>query len=546
MFLFFLFSFFILFIYIFVGYPGYDRYHNEGRNHYDNGFKFDIPKAPNFGFTPKHENIEPRYNSYFPFGNYGSNNKFNEPEKKSASQFEAGNTHLDAKEKQEIEVHQDAYQQDLAHQGNQVYSDSFGKKKGFEKGEAFENGGYSGYDTASNYGGNTIAVDDTESQNAKVAYEVDHSMQYKNNFKDENHSGYYKGDEFDVGYKVKDVEGGYINDANSFKGKTEGYNGGKWDGNHYDKGIHAGTEYHDDGKYDYDGRQHVHGFSDGHNGPNYGDIPHDDHGDYYGGKGDSLYDRFKDDSFGPINRKKDNDYGKDWDVHGHSRDKLKYDDDKYTKKYGKEYANGDDYKKEFNDEAYAGVQEEVASKKQWDKGNYRDVAAKGHNKVANYEGDYNNNNKEHDVVYKVGHYEDLQTDFNTKQNSDIYKGDYDGKEFKGAFDADKKFGEYNDREYTQAFDGNEHAKKYQGNEHLNGIEYDTKADVYGKGNYEHDKFQGLSRYPAKQGYDYKQPPPQHPHGYAHQPQHGYGYSQQPQHNYGSPQPQHYNQNHYGY
>ena len=410
--------------------------------------------------------------------------------------------------KADLEADQSKYFDESAYKGNQVTLGESAAKKGFVKGEAYENGGYAGYDKAQDYKGNQFTSDKDLSTNAKVAYQVDHSLKFRNDYKDENHRGYYKGDEFDVSYKVSDIGGGYRSDELLNKAQANAYNGGAWEGDNNEYGQFKESDYYGDTHGDKDSK---------YRGFNHGDYPHHlepdnkkggstGHGidgeriydDGVGYGNNDLYNKFKGDSTPSYIGDDFGSFG-----HGHQRIKGENEYDKKGREFGAAFEADDNYKKKFADEAYAGIEEEAKLKSQWDQGNYRDVEAKGHNKVAQYEGDYNNAKQSHDVVYQVGHFEDLQQDFDTKAIVDEYNAGYDGSDYKGGFDADKKFGEYNDKEFAKAIDAKTYFNGYKGGDQSKGFDQDVEVKLDSAAKISDENTHGIETYPS--GYQYYNP-----------------------------------------
>jgi len=370
-------------------------------------------------------------------------------------------------------------------------------KKDFKKKEAYDTAQFNGFDKESQYGGDALYQQDDVATNAKVAYEVDHSLRFRNDFKDENHRGAYKGDEFDVEYKATDVQGGYKGVESDRQAKLAAYEGADSTGDLVKGGKYYGDDYlkFGDTDTDIDYRAKGEGYPFAKQNPKYnapklgpGDKGYIGEGYGSGYGDDDLYSRFKGtDKKGSGNGLSGEGYGPGYGGEGGrtyypygERYRVKDDLDKDTdyRAYGADFEGKDYFGKKFDAEAYAGKEEKIKDNFAFDQGNYRDVKAKGKNKAAQYQGDYQTNNKAHDVDFNVKHYEDLQQDLRNDVKSDQYVAAYEGNDFKGAFDADRKFGAYNDQELVRKADAKANAKKYAGNDFYNERDSDIEANLY--------------------------------------------------------------------
>ena len=375
----------------------------------------------------------------------------------------------------------------------------------------------------------------------KVSYEVDHGLNFRNDFKDENHRGSYKGSEFDTSYKATDIEGGYLGNELKSNYKAAAYDGGEWEGTQNQGGSYDGNDYTSYGKNDKDSKSRGYGYGTGidgnidrfptkgqgyipggeyagldaetgggtsynsgsgssNNGGHYNTFGKGKGGDYSGkdyddNLRDDLYDRFRN-----TNRNYDNTFG-----HSRNSQKDNFDNDGKKNSYGAGYDGKDHFGKSYNDEAYLGLVENGEYKDAFDRGTYREVEAKGYNKQANYEGDYETSNQYQDTDYKVTHYEDLQAKFDNDINVDEYYNAYAGEDYKGGFEGDNKYGQYNDHEFRVGKDINQRYNEFNGEDYSEGIDADTSAHYRDGAKSDTTKYAEIKQYP-KRKYTYNDNP----------------------------------------
>ena len=477
---------------------GYDNGYNNGYNtapkKYDDGYDPSGYKLPNvnikgvgglggigglgsFGLTSKLPSRRSR--------------KKADEEKKFAkeSEFE---TVGDAKLKTETKLKTDGYNDELAYAGAEVFTDAAANQEAFKKKEAFVDETEDAFLKESEYGGDAIYQNDDVKTDASVKFVVDHSLKFRNDFADENHRGSYSGNEFDVNYKASDVEGGFYNNELDRSKKASAFNGVKANGEVQEQGKFFGDEFKKYGDNERDlyykakGKGTPKGFDPKFGGGNGYDEPEYGAGKY-GKKEDDLYSRFKGDKKGGKGGRFDGEFGRDYGP-GRYEPNPPYGekyrvkesaekDDKY-KGFGENFEAKDAFKKRQDVELYSGAEEKIKEKAAFDRGNYRDVNAKGSNKFASYAGDYQTNKKRQDVDFKVIHNEDLQQNLNQDVKSDIYFAKYNGEDKKFARDAERKDGIYTDAELKRKQDAFINKKAFNGNDFSNKLDQKNEADIY--------------------------------------------------------------------
>eukprot|EP00490_Sorites_sp_Unknown_P008474 CAMPEP_0114683632 /NCGR_PEP_ID=MMETSP0191-20121206/58062_1 /TAXON_ID=126664 /ORGANISM="Sorites sp." /LENGTH=792 /DNA_ID=CAMNT_0001965089 /DNA_START=80 /DNA_END=2454 /DNA_ORIENTATION=- len=339
---------------------------------------------------------------------YGSGygKKKDDKEEKKFAKAKEFETVGDAKIKTETKVKADGYNDKLAYAGAEIFEDAAAAEQGFVKGEQFVQEGKEEFAKTSAYGGDAIYQKDDVKTDANVGFMVDHSLKFRNDFVDENHRGKYKGNEFDVNYKATDVEGGYKNNELDRKKKVAAYEGAKANGEAQQVGKFFEDEFDKYGDKDVDlyykakGKGTPEGFDPKFGGPSDGPELYPNGDGFDKGKPD-LYSRFRGDKSGgdfvsPGSRGKK--YGNGNGLYGDAYGPGGYEpnppygerykvresaekDDKY-KGFGTNFDAKDAFKERLDTEVYAGAEEQIKEKAAFDKGNYRDVNAKGSNKFA--------------------------------------------------------------------------------------------------------------------------------------------------------------------
>ena len=436
-----------------------------------------------------------------------SNNKLNKDISKGKSNEEISDIIL----KNDKKVKIDGYDQNINYIGADAFEDAISKEQGYKKGESFVQDGEKSFNKHSMYGGDAKYQQDDVTTDAKVSYIIDHSLKFRNDFEDENHSGSYKGDEFEVKYKASDMEGGFYNNDIERTKKTQGYNGFDTNGEFGNKGKYFGDEYtkYGDDERDIYIKQKGKGVPNGYDPKYEREIYRD-----YPNTNDDLYSKFKGSNKKGISAfgERSNSRNRDRDPRYFSNDKyiIKDDiekDDKY-KGIGSTFDGHDKFIDKRQTEAYLGRQDTLKDKAAFDRGNYRDVNAKGSNKFASYAGDYNTNKKKHDVDFKVMHNEDLKQDLQQDVASDVYFAKYNGEDTKRAKDAERNFGVYKDAEIARKTDAVKNNKIYNGQDFSNQRNVENEGQIYygvkkENDNRQRNRFSRPQRYGNRNGYGYR-------------------------------------------
>lgn len=353
----------------------------------------------------------------------------------------------------ETEVDTSAYKDGYGYNGATAIKDQYAAKQGLNKEEGYLEAQADEVSFNEDFSGTRINNSVAALTRNVVRQEQDTAVRFTNNYDKENHEGDYKGSEIDIAYKDQNIRGGFKDDETKVKYDASAYQGWNGEGKGYANGDHYGKEYKDYGDNDYDTRNYNAygdgGYVNGDSGHSYGGY------DKYGGsKKDDIVlapkDGFKKSGFGV--------------THGHTNEHGDRNKDDHS--FGSEYGDKLDYASQQTNEDSVGLAAAQSSSNVWNEGNYQDVNAVGHNKAANYKGDYKKNTETHEADYKFINRESLEEIGTNQRPASLIINDneysYSGSNKKYGAAADTKYGKYTDAEYAKKASHNKEAQAYDG------------------------------------------------------------------------------------
>ena len=396
----------------------------------------------------------------------------------------------DAHLKLEAELEKEQYLDNTNYVGDKKEADLHAAKQSLDKKEAYADDNVDASVFKEDFNGQRINNSVISTKRFQARNEQDTSVKYANDYNKENHEGAYKGNEIDVEYKDHQLQGGFNDKTNSIKHKASIYDdlseANKFDNN----GKLYEDEYqnYEDNEKDSKQRGKYFTYGDG-NAPLYGKFNDGKDPEYPG-----LNDDIKDD-------KKDK-YGYGGDGFGHQFGKDKYESSKdgNGKYFKNNYGANDAFNGNKNKKQAWGLEAENSQANAFNNGKYNDISAKGHNKVANYKGDYKNNKENHKTDFKFRNRESVD-EFGTNErpnslivNDNTYN--YAGASKKGYFKGDTKKGKYNDQEVLRKLGKGKKQDTYFGKDSTKGVDADAEFKVYTKA----AKDKKRNRFGHKSGY----------------------------------------------